>query len=306
MDPILAPLALLFVASLGIDFGLFSKDEDAAEAPQTPPDTPPAETDAFDPSRYSGVISGTAGDDNLSAEEGSALAWFLGDGNDSLDGSTGDDYAEGGAGNDQINLRDGRDLGYGGDGDDRIDAGIGFDTVFGGNGADTLIGNGGNDILHGDDGNDELRGGTGEDHLFGGAGDDVLFGLENGLSSVAGSPVIDGVDRLYGGDGNDRLILGPGDIGSGGAGADEFVIDHSRPDLTAITHVTDFTSGDSLEVQYLPTHDDTGTAIIPTISLAMNATNTGALLRLDNVVIANIIGGQSLTADQILLTPLLR
>ncbi|SEN10235.1 hypothetical protein SAMN05216227_1007118 [Pseudorhodobacter antarcticus] len=163
MDPVLAPFMLLFLGTLSLDLGLFNNNDDTPEdavpaadpagasdtAPITDAATPPsgvADPDEFDATLYTEVVNGTDGANDLSAEGRSALAWFLVDGDDSLDGSLGNDYVEGGAGDDSMNLRDGRDLAYGGAGDDSIDAGIGFDTVFGGDGTDTLIGNGGNDV----------------------------------------------------------------------------------------------------------------------------------------------------------------
>jgi len=317
MDPVLAPLALLFFATLGFDLGLFTKDstsEDAAPTDasvDTPIDdstgtAPLAEPGAFDEALYSNVVTGTEGDDSLSAGGERALAWFLNGGNDTLDGSSGNDYAEGGAGSDTMALRDGRDLAYGGEGDDRIDAGIGFDTVYGGMGDDTLTGNGGDDNLYGEENNDVLSGGTGADLVFGGAGDDVLYGLSNGLSSEAGSNVIDGVDTLVGGDGADRLILGPGDVGVGGAGDDAFVLDHSRTDLTDVTRVSDYATGDSLEISYQPQYDTLGAEILPVITLMQNSDNSGTLVLFNDMTIANVIGGQNLMVDQIALMPIIR
>lgn len=309
MDPVLAPLALLFLTTMGIDLGLFTKDDPATE------DTAPTDGDTdgpgavaepgnFDASLYSDVVTGTEGDDALSADQESALAWFLEGGNDSLDGSSGSDYAEGGAGDDTMALRDGRDLAYGGEGDDRIDAGIGFDTVFGGADNDTLTGNGGNDILHGDEGDDELRGGSGADLLYGGAGDDTLYGLSTGLSTEGGSTTIDGVDGLSGGEGNDTLVLGPGDIAEGGEGDDLFVFDHSRTDLGEVARVNDFAPGDQLEISYQPAYDAQGAEIMPVISLMQNSDNTGMLILFNDMSIANVIGGQSLMVNQITLAPI--
>lgn len=317
MDPTIAPFVLLFLTTLGIDLGLFTKDDsdaDAAPAAETPVDAPPVDetpvdedvavAGEFNAALYSDVVTGTEGDDALNAGDEEALAWFLNGGNDSLDGSDGSDYVEGGAGDDSITLRDGRDLAYGGEGDDSIDSGIGFDTVYGGAGDDTLTGNGGNDILYGEDDNDLLNGGSGTDLLFGGAGDDVLNGLAAGLSTADGSTVIDGVDTLVGGDGNDRLLLGPGDVGVGGAGDDEFVIDHNRTDLTEVAQVNDYTAGDSVEITYQPVRDALGAEILPVISLMQNADNTGTLVLFNDMTIANVIGGQNLTVSQITLTPI--
>jgi hypothetical protein len=307
MDPVIAPFALLFMATLGLDLGLFSRSsgdtpEDAAQVePNTPDFT--AVPGEFDAALYNEVVRGSEGDDNLSANERSALAWFLEGGDDTVDGSMGSDYVEGGAGDDTMTLRDGRDLAYGGAGDDRIDAGIGFDTVFGGDGADALTGNGGDDTLYGDAGNDTISGGTGADLIFGGAGDDVLHGLSTGLSSAVGETLADGVDSLSGGDGNDRLVLGPGDIGIGGAGNDLFTIDHTRADIEATSRVNDFSADDTLEVQYTPQFGADGAEILPTLTLAFNSDNTAAIVFFNDVAIANIVGGQGLTLDQFTLTP---
>lgn len=305
MDPVIAPFVLLFLGTLGLDLGLFDrKDDSADDAAPSEETTPLAEPGNFDTTLYADVLTGTEGDDSFSAEQEGALAWFLDAGNDALDGGTGNDYAEGGAGDDILSMRDGRDLAYGGDGNDTIDAGIGFDTVYGGADDDLLTGNGGNDLLYGDDGHDDLRGGSGADLLYGGAGDDMLYGLSNTLSTQAAATTIDGVDSLSGGDGNDRLILGPGDIGEGGAGDDLFQIDHSRADLTDVSRVNDYSDGDQLEVQYLPVLDSLGDEILPVITLMQNSDDTGVLILFNDTVIANIIGGQDLTPDQITLTPL--
>lgn len=322
MDPVVAPFALLFLATLAGDLGLFSSasgDDPASDTDRVPEPVPETEADAdgeepddteepaeFDPSLYSAIVTGTEGDDSLDAGAESALAWFLEGGNDTLDGSTGNDYVEGGGGNDSMTLRDGHDLAYGGEGADSIDAGIGFDTVYGGGGDDTLIGNGGNDILFGDDGDDDLRGGSGADLLYGGSGDDTLSGMSEGLATSDGSTTIDGVDGLSGGDGNDLLILGPGDIAEGGAGDDVFEIDHSRTDLTEVSRVNDFSAGDQIQVDYQPEYDANGVEVLPVISLIQNSDNTGSLILFNDMTIANVIGanvtgGQDLLVSQITL-----
>ncbi len=317
MDPVIAPFALLFLGTLGLDLGLFTKDDTPEDAAPTdtesglPIDAPAeepgvADPDNFDADLYSDVVNGTEGDDSLSAGEESALAWFLDDGNDTLDGSDGNDYAQGGAGDDTMTLRGGRDLAYGGDGDDVIDGGIGFDTVFGGAGEDTLSGNGGNDLLYGDDDDDILSGGSGSDLLFGGAGNDTLYGMSTGLSTPDGNSAIDGVDTLVGGAGDDRLILGPGDIGTGGEGDDVFEIDHSRTDLTNVSQINDFSPGDSLEISYVQTFDSLGDPEQPEITIERNDADDGEHVLFNSVVIANVIGAQGLMPGDITLNPAIR
>lgn len=126
-------------------------------------------------------------------------------GNDSLRGTTGDDYINGYAGNDTI-------LGLGGN--DWIYAGTGSDSVLGGGGNDYLFQelSAGSGTLLGEDGDDMINAGGGNDILVGGNGVDLLYG----------SP---GNDSLSGGAGNDFL---EGDWGRdtyhGGTGADYFYL----------------------------------------------------------------------------------
>ena len=72
-------------------------------------------------------------------------------------------------------------------------------------------------VIHGGDGNDLLQGGAGSDTLDGNDGDDSLSGLFPEGDDTA-------VDFLNGGDGDDTLTLGAGDLGTGGAGADDFIL----------------------------------------------------------------------------------
>ncbi len=72
---------------------------------------------------------------------------------------------------------------------------------------------------------------------------------------------IDGTDSLSGGDGDDTLLLGPGDFGAGGAGDDLFQIDHTREDLSNVSHVTDFNAGDSIEIHHIALMDANGQTV---------------------------------------------
>mgnify|MGYP001279648513 CR=1 FL=1 len=186
-----------------------------------------------------------------------------GPGDDLIDGGNSGDRLAGGAGNDQINARGGDDIITGGagddivwagDGDDHVDGGDDDDTLYGGTGDDWLAGGagddwlageGGDDSLSGGDGDDTLIGGEGDDRLDGGAGDDWLAGGwgDDTLIGGAGSDTLDGgsgndwlsglfpegnddseTDFLNGTEGDDTLWLGMGDIGTGGQGADSFVL----------------------------------------------------------------------------------
>lgn len=136
---------------------------------------------------------------------------------DFLPGLGGDDYLLGGAGNDLLLGGDGNDILSGGDGNDRLGGEDGNDSLTGGSGNDLLLGGAGDDRLGGGDGNDRLVGGRGDDRLSGGAGRDRLEG-SSGNDRLDGG---DGADRLEGGSGNDRLNGDDGnDLLIGGAGND--------------------------------------------------------------------------------------
>lgn len=297
MDPTYTLYILMFLGFMGMDLGLFSSDDDEETPTPVDPENPLYEADD-----YSARIDGTDGDDDLEPPAGQEnLAWFLLDGDDSLDGSDSDDYANLGAGDDLALLREGNDIAMGGTGNDTIDSGVGFDTVSGGEGDDELDGNGGNDLLAGHVGNDTVLGGSGSDMLYGGDGDDFLSGMSETRSENEGDAQVDGLDTLEGGAGNDRLLLGLGDRGTGGAGNDLFQIDRRNDELDQITQITDYGTGDRLELFYTPATDDEGNAITPEITVTANEDGTAGIIRFDGAVIAEVLGGQNLTLDDIAL-----
>lgn len=277
----------------------------APETTNTPAtDSGIADAPGFRPDAYADAIFGTDQDDSLSPEAELDLAFFLGEGDDSLDAGTGNDYAHGGAGNDVMFLRQGDDLAYGGVGDDRIDLGRGEDTGFGGTGDDTISGNGGDDLIRGQAGHDLLLGGTGSDALHGGGGNDTLAGMSLTLSTPADSTIPDGFDSLYGGGGDDVLILGPGDQATGGAGDDLFVLDHQRSDLTSRSIVQDFSPGDAVELLYKPETDDEGRLVAPLLELVANEAGTGTLILFNGQPVADLLGVSDLAPEAIRLTPI--
>lgn len=109
-------------------------------------------------------------DNNIQVDDGSATAGL--GGNDTITGSSLDDFFLGGA-------------------DD--------DSLIGLGGADTLLGEDGDDELFGGDNNDALEGGGGDDTLFGGDGNDSF--TDSDTLESAGSDLYDGgageADQLF-------------------------------------------------------------------------------------------------------------
>ena len=86
---------------------------------------------------------------------------------------------------------------------------IGIENLTGGSGNDTLTGSSSNNVINGGSGNDTINGGGGHDRIIGGAGRDIL---------------------------------------TGGTGNDTFVIDVAASGLAAADLITDFASGDQLDI----------------------------------------------------------
>ncbi|WP_199102593.1 calcium-binding protein [Aquitalea sp. ASV11] len=191
------------------------------------------ENDVFNVNYYAD-FNGTLFDLNLIRN------FYAGPGNDTMGGSSSDDYLWGGtgddilfgyAGDDHIYGEEGDDAIDGGSGNDILDGGIGNDWLYGRNGDDILIGGLGNDFLYGENGNDTLDGGMGNDYLVGGVGNDILIGgdgddvLQGFTTSDDAKQKLDpdesDNDILFGGAGNDTLRGGLGnDILDGGTGDD--------------------------------------------------------------------------------------
>ena len=222
--------------------------------------------------------STTTGTSSYSCNDGSTGTgtWQFVDipGDDTLNGTAGDDTLPGTTGADTINGRDGNDILQGLGGDDTLNGNDGNDKLYGGAGADTLNGGAGDDYayyldsgvgvlvrLHaahavkygdaegdtlidiehlvGSEYNDTLAG-DGEDNILEGRnGDDVLYGgPAGGDDEMYGG---NGDDRIFGGKGNDILTGGEGnDYLKGGPGEDTFIVD-----------------GDDMDVLYGGTEKDT-------------------------------------------------
>ena len=296
--------AALFAMMLAGEIGLFDRSSAAPsdDDDDTPPDDTRDPSALYDPDDYAAEVRGTPGADNLTAQAPNQ-AWFLDAGNDTLQGSDADDFADAGAGDDRLQMREGNDIVLAGDGNDTVDAGIGFDLVRGGNGDDSLVGNGGNDTLDGETGADTLLGGSGADLLRGGVGNDVLSGM--GLRSTSNADgSFDGLDTLLGGEGDDLLWLGARDIAYGGAGADTFTLDNRHPAQGGGAQILDFDdASDRLELVYAPQTGPGGTALVPQVTVTLGQNGAYAIEVDDRIVAFVNAQGNTITADMIRLVP---
>jgi Tol biopolymer transport system component len=189
------------VATTG-DAPFFRCDWQALAVPASPPPPPPAPPAGPGPAReFEGcppvsaarnVLALSSGNDTRNGTPGDDLI-FAGTGSDVIDALAGDDC---------VDLGPGADRGQGGPGDDLVVGGQGDDRSSGSSGNDRMRGDGGDDRLVGGRGNDSLFGQIGDDELLGGLGNDLMVG-QAGNDRMVGSR---GRDRLNGGRGNDRLF----------------------------------------------------------------------------------------------------
>jgi uncharacterized delta-60 repeat protein len=166
---------------------------------------------------------------------GMAPTILRGDGNDTINGTPGDDVIIDTGGNNKINGKGGHDRICAADGNDAIDGGPGNDTVDAGPGSNDVKGGDGNDSITAGEGNDTIDAGAGADVIQAGSGtnnvkagdgnDTITTGDGNDtIDAGAGADVIQagsGTNNVKAGDGNDQITTGTGDDTiDGGAGTD--------------------------------------------------------------------------------------
>ncbi len=214
-----------------------------------------------------GIVSGTAGDDNISFGYIDADGDVVDNGDARLPGEVGDDdIIEAGAGNDTINAGFGNDEVFAGDGDDVVEGWTGDDEIHGGLGNDTLHGQDGNDSVFGDSGADTLTGGEGDDALYGGDGDDTLDG-ETGADTLDGGA---GADTMTGGADQDTFVnVTAGDVIDGS----ETGIDHD---------VINMAGAGPYHVNYDPLNSENGT--IDFLDADGNVTGTLTFTNIEEIV----------------------
>lgn len=175
--------------------------------------------------------------------------WAGNGANNTLNGTAGDDFGDGGGGNDTMSGNAGADILNGGGANDTLSGGLGNDTLGGGAGNDLMTGGAGNDAIDGNGGNDTaiFVGGIANFGLdsngttitvtdnTGAEGVDSVLNTEvlrfnnvdytvvtgtggnnnnlNGAAGAAGSQAVfglGGVDTINGGAGNDYIHAGAG------------------------------------------------------------------------------------------------
>ncbi len=243
------------------------------------------ETDTtYQPGNFDSELASTAGADTVSGTESRDYGRF----------GAGDDSATGGNGNDSL---------LGEDGADTLAGDAGSDTISGGENNDRLTGGIGNDIVSGDTGNDVLLGNEGADRLLGGAGNDTLSGFD--LDGAGGtSSALDGLDTLKAGDGNDTLILGRGDAGTGGEGADNFILEAENRSATGVATIADYIRTiDSIELHYTRTFNALGVEVPPTVAVLMGPSNAYAVITFNGEALAHVTDATTLTRADITLVP---
>lgn len=173
---------------------------------------------------------------------------------------------------------------------------------------DWITGNDENNVIDAGGGDDIVRAtGNGADFVDGGDGSDSLTGSGGMLDAFdpddegpAGLEYLRTVetDTLIGGDGDDVLVSQDGAVLTGGAGADTFGIDHDATpegvEPLPPTQVTDFDAGEDLIIVAL-----TPDQAADDLSVAVWDDGQGADIAVDGIVIANVMGGQSLTPSDI-------
>jgi Ca2+-binding RTX toxin-like protein len=192
-------------------------------------------------------------------------------------------------GDDSVNGTDGNDILNAGDGDDQVTGEAGNDTIHLGNGDDTsgtlpdILGERpvsgsadfGNDTVFGDAGNDVIRDGAGSNTLSGGDGDDTIYGIDTATDT--NTP-----DILLGGAGADHLFGDAGDTMTGGDGSDTYTV-YAQDFTGSPVTITDLGADDHL---VLAVAADPG--ITPTLQLSDDGLSTFVLL--GDVVIAHLDG----------------
>ncbi|MEQ8294165.1 MAG: calcium-binding protein [Roseovarius sp.] len=187
-----------------------------------------------------------------------------------------------------------------------LDEETGAESFTAGDGNDRIAGNSVPNMIDAGGGNDVVRAdrGAGADLVIGGEGNDSLSGtggMVEDFDAGNGQTIIVRTvetDTLIGGEGDDLLISENGADLTGGPGADTFGIDYlgtlEGAEPLPATQVRDYDPAEDLIVVSLPRTEDP-----EDLSVAVWEDGQGADIMLDGMVLANVMGGQSLTLADI-------
>lgn len=286
----------LFGLTLAIGLSVGDDDDNDVVAPEPEPDpnlAPFAEFENFDPEAYDDLVTGTPGEDELTAKPFTRTAMNGVADDDIIKGSNLNDYILGGFGDDMIRGEPGDDIIRTGEGNDHLHAGYGDDIVYGEGGNDSLNGGHGDDRISAGDGDDNVFGFAGTDLVLGGAGDDTLSGLrfERAAPRDDTEARQDGPDTLDGGDGNDQLWLSDGDNGTGGEGEDSFIADWRSDHITTSVTINDYNAEEDQIALLIPPPEDGQD--LPEVTQEVSDDGADRLVFMDGVEIARVVGAGS-------------
>ncbi len=256
-------------------------------------------TNTVDPPGINGqsVYNGTLGIDRIYGGNDNDTFWGGAD-NDIINGGDGDDVALGGLGNDIIADSAGDDILKGGPGNDAIDGGLGLDIVLGGEGSDFTNGGAGFNETHGSAGNDFAIAGEGADEVFGDSGDDWIEGGLQPDSLVGDSGSLMFADNNV--PGNDILIGQAGDDAYTMEGGDDIGVAGPGVERTAGAAGYDWAIGlgdpqpQDFDLEELLIRHPVGAPALQDRFAeveAISGAQSNDILRGDNLVPANVVGG---------------
>ncbi len=256
-------------------------------------------TNTVDPPGINGqsVYNGTLGIDRIYGGNDNDTFWGGAD-NDIINGGGGDDVPLGGEGNDIISDFAGDDILKGGPGNDAIDGGPGLDIILGGEGNDFTNGGAGFNETHGSAGNDFAIAGEGADEVFGDSGDDWIEGGLQPDSLVGDSGSLMFADNNV--PGNDILIGQAGDDAYTMEGGDDIGVVGPGVERTAGAAGYDWAIGlgdpqpQNFDLEELLIRHPVGAPALQDRFAeveAISGAQSDDILRGDNLVPANVVGG---------------
>lgn len=171
-------------------------------------------------------------------------------------------------------------------------------SVLDSDGDDHIISNSSDDYLYSYGGSDLLEGGGGNDILFGQGGRVGSFGDDD---TTIVTQVFVETDTLLGGAGDDELWADNGGVMTGGEGSDVFNprLYYRDPSIGALFQpalITDFNPAEDVLVLGI---DGSAYAAPENVQIRAFADGTGADVLVRGLTVARVIGGQSLTLDDI-------